>query len=110
MAEAKCVACGRSFKYQADFYTERNLAAPRRCRYCRESRRSSRTLRRGTVASTGERFCFIEEEGTGQHFYYTPTLPLGTVVSFHGSDLEPGYPRPFAHDVEVLDGTPAAEP
>ena len=60
--EITCTECGNTFPFserEQEYYRERNLSHPKRCKPCRDSRRANFGPRQGTGGEDREKFEII---------------------------------------------------
>ena len=85
-AEQVCVSCGYAFQFDAAFFSDRNLAPPRRCSHCRAERQASRIRLAGVVVSTGQKFSILEPDETGERCIAPPGLTPGARMTWEVVD------------------------
>lgn len=77
-AEAVCVECSYTFRFNAEFYRANGLQPPKRCKRCRDARRVGSTPPRprlsGVVRTIDYQggFGFIAPDGGGRDLYFAP--------------------------------------
>jgi len=79
--QATC-GCGQAFFYRPDFYQERGLISPKRCRACRAERREKRVREErraeldaerrllGNVETVGPEYGFVRSDG-GELYWFS---------------------------------------
>lgn len=109
MAEGVCRDCGYGFRFDFDFFSERGLRSPTRCRECRDKRRAQRI--EGSIAywNARGRFGFIEGDDGIRYYYQQADFgddELATTAGVRVSFLPAASKaRPRASRVQMLAGT-----